>query len=508
MKLIIIIITSFYCTFFFAQGSFSDTLSTDNLNNWELISSFEFSENESIIFPIAYLYTNQDGNAIKFAKTDKNGSLQTSKTLTDINICRYSHYLTQKVVVKISDNRLVFPLIRELDTINFSGDSTRLYFIKTDTLGNILDSLLFDIPNGGKYDFKDSYVDTDSSFLLVGTIKQAFNNHLDVLLTRIDTNFNVIWHQRYGDVEEDIGQSLSKTSDGGYLIGGLHELPDGINRNCSIIKTDTGGNLEWQKYYGKPDNNHDGGMITVLDNDEFLLVSRHWRDGEYYSDLLLTKFNSQGDSLWSKLYQKANETEYPFAPPIVLENGDLILPALFYDSLTTNSPNGGTIGWILKVDSLGTTIWEKDLNFFKDSNSLQFVSYNDYYDIRQSEDGGFVLSGTMNRINLIDQETFVLLTKLDSNGCVISECANYSHIEENSTQSELVVYPNPSSSYINISGASEIYKSFYLIYSLDGRIVQSGTLKNRIDITFLNSGTYLINLQNGQENITLKFIKE
>lgn len=489
----------------YAQSSFSDTLNSDQTSNWEVISSFEFTLDESIVLPIAYLYTDQDGNAIKFAKTSRNGDLQVSNILTDINVCGFSHYLTEEVIVKVANNRLIFPLIRELDTINFSGDSTRLYFLKTDTMGNHLDSLLFDIPNGGNYDFKDSYVDSDSTFLLLGAIKQNNNTHLDILLTRIDTNFNVLWEKRFGDVEEDIGLSLSKLSNGGYLIGGLHELPDGFNKNSSIIKTDVEGNLLWQKYYGKPNYYHDGGMISVLDNDEFVMLSRHWRDGEPHSDLLLTKFNAQGDSLWSVLYQKSNETEYPFDPPIILDNGDMILPALYYDSLTTNSPNGGTIGWILKTDSLGVILWEQDLNLFADSNSLQFVSYNNYSHIKKSNDNGFVLSGRLSRTNHSGQEIYGLITKLDSNGCVLSECANYTGIniirEDNF---DIVFYPNPSTGIYYLKSDSKVESISINLYNVSGILILSKDLSSGdyLDLRDYPSGFYVYLCNDGNGNIS------
>lgn len=508
MRFVIIIVISFIYSCFFAQGSFTDTITTDaNSNHWDIGWSFSFTNGNNILMPI--VTTNPTGNAIKLARIDEVGQLKNVVRIVDTSITRHSHLTGSETIIKINKNRYVIPLIRLLDTINFTTDSTKLYFVKIDSLGIILDSLLFNIPNGGQYNFRDSYLDTDSTFLILGTIKQFNDNHWDISLLRLDTNFNVLCDKRYGDVEDDAGVTINTFNNGGYLISSFHEYPGGLDRNTGLYRVDSSGNLIWTKYYGKSNYEMEGGFASVLTNNSFYLLSKDWRDGEPYCDMLLTRFNEQGDSLWSVRYQKAGESEYPFAAPIVLSDGNLLLPALFYDSLTTNYENGGTVGWILKVDTIGQIIWEQELNYFKDLNGPQFVSYNNYYDIQQSLDNGFVLSGHMSRIDLNGQDFFGLITKLDSNGCVVSECASFTGISSIAEEiTSYSVYPNPAGSLINISGDLEMNDMGYSIYLLDGRIVQSGTLKRTIDISYLNSGTYLISIQSIKEITTLKFIKE
>lgn len=487
----------------YSQSTFSDTIITDPTDSWDIARSFSLLNSESTLIPI--INSHSTGNGVRLAKVNNQGALQDVVRLVDTSITRHSHLAGIETIVKINDNRHVVPLIRVLDTINFTADSVSLYFLSIDSTGQIIDSSLFDIPNGGQYNFRDSYVDSDSTFILLGTIKQINNNNWDISVLKFDTSFNLLWDKRFGDIEDDAGVSLNALKQGGYLLTSFHEYPGGVDRNTGIYKLDINGDLVWYKYYGKSNFDMDGGYATVLPDDSFYLLSKDWRDGEAYSDLLLTKFNQQGDSIWSVRYQKGGETEYPFSPPVILDNGDLLLPALYYDSNATNYENGGTIGWLIKVDSLGSVIWEQDLNYFEDLNSPQFVSYNNYFDIEKSNDGGFILSGHISRIDLFGQEFFGLITRIDSNGCLLSECADYTGIniirEDNF---DIVFYPNPSTGIYYLKSDSKVESLSINLYNVSGKLILSKDLSSGdyLDLRDYTSGFYVYLCNDGNGNIS------
>lgn len=74
-------------------------------------------------------------------------------------------------------------------------------------------------------------------------------------------------------------------------------------------------------------------------------------------------------------------------------------------------------------------------------------------------------------------------------------------------QSEITLYPNPAKETITFNWV-ENFES-YEIYDLNGRKVDSGDLKTKlIPIKNLLRGMYTLYLQNVQQTVTLKFIKE
>ena len=72
--------------------------------------------------------------------------------------------------------------------------------------------------------------------------------------------------------------------------------------------------------------------------------------------------------------------------------------------------------------------------------------------------------------------------------------------------SQIKVYPNPASNYINVTSTITIDK--IELYSILGKKVHETANANTIDISNLNSGIYFVQFYSGNRNITKKIIKE
>ena len=70
---------------------------------------------------------------------------------------------------------------------------------------------------------------------------------------------------------------------------------------------------------------------------------------------------------------------------------------------------------------------------------------------------------------------------------------------------DITLFPNPSTDFIYLSGIKE--KVEYNIFSSDGKILLSGSLRQNknIDVRILNSGIYILQLDNKS---TTRFIKK
>ncbi|SQA91983.1 Por secretion system C-terminal sorting domain [Chryseobacterium balustinum] len=74
-------------------------------------------------------------------------------------------------------------------------------------------------------------------------------------------------------------------------------------------------------------------------------------------------------------------------------------------------------------------------------------------------------------------------------------------------QTDILIYPNPVKSVLNVKNISE--KANYKIYSAAGRLVSSGLIvNNKIDVSALISGVYVIDIDDKKGNAQRKFIKE
>ncbi len=90
-------------------------------------------------------------------------------------------------------------------------------------------------------------------------------------VAKLDTGGNMQWSRCYGGSDQDRGRSLNQTTDGGYLIGGTTASTDGDvsssngEEDCWIVKTDSLGNIEWEKAYGG--SGFDGLTSAILTSD-------------------------------------------------------------------------------------------------------------------------------------------------------------------------------------------------------------------------------------------------
>ena len=84
-------------------------------------------------------------------------------------------------------------------------------------------------------------------------------------------------------------------------------------------------------------------------------------------------------------------------------------------------------------------------------------------------------------------------------------------IENNSSAAELILYPNPAVSELNIKFSSSHVneKMAYEILDITGKRALTGFIENnKVDVASLNPGIYIFSIHINDENKFSKFIKE
>ena len=76
-----------------------------------------------------------------------------------------------------------------------------------------------------------------------------------------------------------------------------------------------------------------------------------------------------------------------------------------------------------------------------------------------------------------------------------------------SAQSQFEVYPNPASDILNITRVSN--RADYTIYSSIGQVVAKGKVQdNKVNVSGLATGAYIITVEDGDFSGNVKFIKK
>ncbi|GAA4803959.1 hypothetical protein [Litoribaculum gwangyangense] len=114
--------------------------------------------------------------------------------------------------------------------------------------------------------------DTRSSDLDVSMNKGA----ADLWIIKISSDGNLIWEKSFGGSSFDVGRSIFKTLDNGFVISGSSRSADGdveVNRGQNdawILKIDANANLLWQKTIGG--SNIDFAYDAVELNDQSIIA--------------------------------------------------------------------------------------------------------------------------------------------------------------------------------------------------------------------------------------------
>ncbi len=248
---------------------------------------------------------------------------------------------------------------------------------------------------------------------------------------------------------------IIQATNGNYYIVGYQSMCSfDLKTRSFLICTDSLGNLKWFKsspfFLGDNAYYEENLQAIVLSKDGNIVclggrfaANPGQTDDQY--DLFLTKFDLDGNKIWTHQYGKVEYYETPY-DLIALSNGGFAVSGRY-------AP----------------------------------------YDYEQ-----LLLEGVKS-----------IVVKTDACGCVVPGCDPNCiaiGIEQFSKHHKLKVFPNPAINKLNFE--SDIEYNQYSIYNLLGKEVQSDFLKeNNISINELNTGVYILKLKNENNTIQQKFVK-
>jgi len=418
-------------------------------------------------------------------------------------------------------------------TKSFGEGRSDVYLLKTDSLGNPLWSRAF----GGPLDDEGFCVreTVDRGYVISGYTESSGEGCEDAYLIKTDSLGDTLWTRTYGGYAGEWAYAVRQTPDTGYIVvGATWTFGGGGGRALWLIKTDSIGDTLWWRTHGSGLDRHgydveltrDGCYIMagtsyraflVKANPEgYGLFGRSFLVGSAYAvrqtsdsgyivaggrypymidllDLCLVKTNPIGNPEWIRFY---GDTLYSTEEARAVElTGDGAYIVAGY--------NRGD-AWLLKVDSLGDTIWTRafDPGYSTEARSVQ-----------QTTDGGYIIAGSTK--DTISGDYDVYLVKTDENGLTGIQEERLTHSARRSTYTLEQNKPNPFCKLTSISYSLPTATDVTLsIYDITGRLVetlvnetqQPGVHRFNWDRTTNPSGVYFYQLSAGEFVETRKMV--
>ena len=233
---------------------------------------------------------------------------------------------------------------------------------------------------------------TDGGYIITGFSSEG--SFSSVCLIKTLPNRNELWNKTFDlSTGHDIGRSVQQTTDGGYIITGDNYFYG--NSNIFLLKTDENGNELWTKTFegligNSVQRTTDGGYIIT---------------GVLNHDVCLIKTDENGNELWTKTFggEEGEESDVGKSVQQTTDGGYIIVGS------TRSFGNGQSDVYLIKTDENGEELWSQ--TFGGESN--------DYGEsVQETTDGEYIITGTIWDSESGFGKTDVLLIKTDRNGDV------------------------------------------------------------------------------------------
>ncbi len=331
----------------------------------------------------------------------------------------------------------------------------------------------------------------DNGYILTGNYNlQCTGANKRSFLLKIDSIGNVEWRKTYANIS--YLYDIELTPNGGYIF---------LNKDWGpiVIETDSLGNILWQKKINTLTVHATASDFSYAGNNSFVGAVKYLKTNSNSEfGLNIFKINlSNKTIMWQKKYNLYQTVEclglHQAIGVETLSDGSIIVNG------TVEKYGADKIGFILKLNSDGDSLWTKTYNFSTYNTGIHQLN-----DILICDDGGFLGVGFYKPPNGLVAWIF----KTDSNGVVGWESSPPLNSKK------IKAWPNPASEFVNIEIKERLKRDGdIIIYNSLGMKVKkvsviSGKTNYKIQVDDLETGVYFYEIIGDEKIIgNGKFIK-
>ncbi|MBP6731060.1 MAG: T9SS type A sorting domain-containing protein [Chitinophagales bacterium] len=387
------------------------------------------------------------------------------------------------------------------------------------------------------------------------------NGGYDIWVIKINSTGTLLWQKSLGGSGDDFGFTVLEDAGGAVVVGGESQSTDGdispATEGCCdswVVKLNAAGNtIVWQNRFGGTGGERAKKIIKNAQGDFIVYGIANSADGDtanmYLSgEYMLLKINSAGVSTAFRFWGGSSIEEAADMIP-TSDGGYAMIGTTYSNDYDVSGTHAWQEWWVVKVNASFQLQWQKVLGGY---------GYDYGMSIAQSPDGNLVVGGYSksydedfnNNKGLND----IWLAKLGNNGSIIwkknyggsgedflyslnvandgtvtfvgatnssdgdvsgnhgggdvwlTKTGTATDIEDFTSFDNIILYPNPSTGTLHFSGITKDNTEI-IIYDMQGRILQSVSGSNKVDVSLLAHGSYIAELKSGNASVKKRWTK-
>ena len=342
--------------------------------------------------------------------------------------------------------------------------------------------------------------------LIMGDVELNADDQ-DMFIASLDLDGNVNWAQKYGGAGLDRLYGVAIHSNGdiavcGYARGDwqfgstLLESVVDVSYHSFIGRLDSEGNPIWAAQMLNEIRTQAQNITT--DNNGNSYISYYDND---YDKFQIAKFDTDGLQAWEYSSENSTDTLTALATEVIFMDGKLFVTGY----LSKGNNLFGTVyeeientDYLLAIINLDGTLD----TLLHDGGSGKIKSYGMYLNSTGAVALSLIANGIVeiNNTNLGMAIDDILVVKLNIDD-IISSIS-----EQKIRTNEIILYPNPCSDLFFIENGSPTVFDQIIIYNQLGEQVSKLEYSDKINVSTLESGYYLVLLVGEGKSVTLKII--
>ncbi len=226
------------------------------------------------------------------------------------------------------------------------------------------------------------YTTSDGGIFMTGYASAYGEIATNLYVVRFASNGDTLWTRTMGGQAWDYGFDGIETSDGGFLAVGSTQSYGTFVHDFYVVRFDSQGDTLWTRVIDGAGDDRNDEALAVAETPEggFAIAGYSYIFGGYYPNAYVIKLNADGDVLWTRIVGGGSGEK---AEDIIVTNDNGLVVVGGGASYSVASSDM----YIFKLDEDGDLLWTRTIG----------GSRNDYaYAVAETADGRLVVAGSTN----------------------------------------------------------------------------------------------------------------